>query len=153
MYRTTTLALMLSLGLAATVQAKAQKEAVRMDATTPVSEQIRRVETAMGSEDYSEIGLEDKSRVQQALNRIKVRMNGREKVDELAAQERTDVFNEQEIVNTIMSRAQADSRMVCRRERLTGSNMPQSVCLTVAQRRKAQEDSRQALTDQQRLSR
>lgn len=49
MYRTTTLALMLSLGLAATVQAKAQKEAVRMDATTPVSEQIRRVETAMGS--------------------------------------------------------------------------------------------------------
>ena len=131
MYRTTTLALMLSLGLAATVQAKAQKEAVRMDATTPVSEQIRRVETAIGSEDYSEIGLEDKSRVQQALNRIKVKMNGRE----------------------IMSRAQADSRMVCRRERLTGSNMPQSVCMTVAQRRKAQEDSRQALTDQQRLSR
>jgi TolA-binding protein len=153
MYRTTTLALMLSLGLAATVQAKAQKEAVRMDATMPVSEQIRRVETAMGSEDYSEIGLEDKSRVQQALNRIKVKMNGREKVDELAAQERTDIFNEQEIVNTIMSRAQADSRMVCRRERLTGSNMPQSVCMTVAQRRKAQEDSRQALTDQQRLSR
>ncbi|HDS1105159.1 TPA: hypothetical protein QDZ64_000757 [Stenotrophomonas maltophilia] len=153
MYRTTMLALMLSLGLAATVQAKAQKEAVRMDATTPVSEQIRRVETAMGSEDYSEIGLEDKSRVQQALNRIKVKMNGREKVDELAAQERTDVFNEQEIVNTIMSRAQADSRMICRRERLTGSNMPQSVCLTVAQRRKAQDDSRQALTDQQRLSR
>ncbi|HFK2921968.1 hypothetical protein [Stenotrophomonas beteli] len=153
MYRTTTLALMLSLGLAATVQAKAQKEAVRMDATTPVSEQIRRVETAIGSEDYSEIGLEDKSRVQQALNRIKVKMNGREKVDELAAQERTDIFNEQEIVNTIMSRAQADSRMVCRRERLTGSNMPQSVCMTVAQRRKAQEDSRQALTDQQRLSR
>lgn len=154
MYRTTMLALMLSLGLVATVQAKAQKDTVQMDSFTPVSEQIRRVETAMGSEDYSEIGLEDKSRVQQALNRIRIKMNGREKVDELAPQERNDLFNEQEIVNTIMTRAQADSRMICRRERLTGSNMPTSVCLTVAQqRRKAQEDSRQALTDQQRISR
>ena len=81
MYRNTTLALMLSLGLVATVQAKAQKDTVQMDAFTPVSEQIRRVETAMGSEDYSEIGLEDKSRVQQALNRIRIKMNGREKVD------------------------------------------------------------------------
>ena len=60
-----------------------------MDAFTPVSEQIRRVETAMGSEDYSEIGLEDKSRVQQALNRIRIKMNGREKVDELAPQSAT----------------------------------------------------------------
>ncbi len=153
MYRKTTLALMLSLGLVATVQARAQKDTVQMDSFTPVSEQIRRVETAMGSEDYSEIGLEDKSRVQQALNRIRIKMNGREKVDELAPQERNDLFNEQEIVNTIMTRAQADSRMICRRERLTGSNMPTSVCLTVAQRRKAQEDSRRALTDQQRISR
>ncbi|HEL3809718.1 TPA: hypothetical protein UMT89_001044 [Stenotrophomonas maltophilia] len=153
MYRKTTLALMLSLGLAATAHAKADKPTVRMDSATPVSEQIRNVETAMGSEAYSEIGLEDKSRVQQALNRIKIKMNGREKVDELAPQERNDVFNEQEIVNTIMTRAQADSRMICRRERLTGSNMPQSVCLTVAQRRKAQEDSRRTMIDQQRMSR
>jgi hypothetical protein len=82
-------ALMLSLGLVATVQAKAQKDTVQMDAFTPVSEQIRRVETAMGSEDYSEIGLEDKSRVQQALNRIRIKMNGREKVDELARRSAT----------------------------------------------------------------
>lgn len=153
MYRKTTLALMLSLSLVATAHAKADKPAVRMDTATPVAEQIRHVETALGSEDYSEIGLEDKSRVQQALNRIKIKMNGREKVDELAPQERNDVFNEQEIVNTIMTRAHADSRMICRRERLTGSNMPQSVCLTVAQRRKAQEESRRAMTDQQRMSR
>ncbi|HEL7749893.1 MULTISPECIES: hypothetical protein [Stenotrophomonas] len=153
MYRKTTLALMLSLGLVATVHAKAEKQGVRMDGGAPVAEQIRRVEAAIGSEDYSEIGLEDKSRVQQALNRIKIKMNGREKVDELAPQERNDVFNEQEIVNTIMTRAHADSRMICRRERLTGSNMPQSVCLTVAQRRKAQEESRRAMTDQQRMSR
>jgi hypothetical protein len=66
-------------------------------------------------------------------------------------QERNDLFNEQEIVNTIMTRAQADSRMICRRA--SRQRQPTSVCLTVAQRRKAQEDSRQALTDQQRISR
>ena len=60
MYRKTTLALMLSLGLVATVHAKAEKQGVRMDGGAPVAEQIRRVEAAIGSEDYSEIGLEDK---------------------------------------------------------------------------------------------
>ncbi len=153
MQRMTPFALMLGLALATTAHAKPEKGQVKFDANAPVAEQIRNVETAINSEDYSEIGLEDKSRVQQALNRIRIKMNGREKVDELAPQERNDLFNEQEIVNTIMTRAQADSRMICRRERLTGSNMPTSVCLTVAQRRKAQEDSRQALTDQQRISR
>ncbi|MBS9727203.1 hypothetical protein, partial [Stutzerimonas stutzeri] len=57
----------------------------------------------------------------------------------------TAVFIAQEVHNTILTRARADSRMVCRRERSTGSNMPQSVCMTVAQRRKAQEDSRKVL--------
>ena len=153
MYRNTTLALMLSLGLVATVQAKAQKGQVKFDDNAPVAEQIRNVETAINSEDYSEIGLEDKSRVQQALGRIKIKMGDHERVEQVSPQDRTEIFNDQEVINTIMTRAHADSRMVCRRERTTGSNMPTSVCLTVAQRRKAQEDSRQALTDQQRISR
>ena len=62
------------------------------------------------------------------------------------------LINDQEVINPIMTRAHPDSRMVCRRERTTGSNMPQSVCLTVAQRRKAQEDSRKALNDSQRFN-
>ena len=63
----------------------------------------------------------------------------------LPAQAQTEILNDQAVVNTILSRAHADSRMVCRRERATGSNRPERVCLTVAQRRKMQEDSKEGL--------
>ncbi|MGF6418005.1 hypothetical protein ABH900_001476 [Stenotrophomonas sp. AN71] len=152
MQRMTTLTLMLGLALAATVQAKSEKSDVRFDANAPVADQIRSVESAINADDYSEIGLEDKSRVQQALGRIKIKMGDHERVEQLSPHDRTEIFNDQEVINTIMTRARADSRMVCRRERSTGSNMPQSVCLTVAQRRRAQEDSRKALNDSQRFN-
>ena len=69
MQRMTPFALMLGLALATTAHAKPEKGQVKFDANAPVAEQIRNVETAINSEDYSEIGLEDKSRVQQALGR------------------------------------------------------------------------------------
>ena len=74
MQRMTPFALMLGLALATTAHAKPEKGQVKFDANAPVAEQIRNVETAINSEDYSEIGLEDKSRVQQALGRIKIKM-------------------------------------------------------------------------------
>ncbi len=150
MQRMIPVALMLGLALATTAHAKPEKAQVKFDANAPVAEQIRSVEAAINSEDYSEIGLEDKSRVQQALGRIK--MGDHERIEQVSPQDRTQIFNDQEVINTIMTRAHADSRMVCRRERTTGSNMPQSVCLTVAQRRKAEEDSRKALNDGQRFN-
>jgi len=152
MQRMTPIALMVCLGLAATAQAKPEKSEVKFDAKAPVAEQIQAVEKAISSENYSEIGLEDKSRVQQALGRIKLAVGDHQHVEQLSPHDQTQVFNDQEVINTIMTRAHADSRMVCRRERSTGSNMPQSVCLTVAQRRKAQEESRKALNDTQRFN-
>ncbi|TFZ43776.1 hypothetical protein E5C33_16965 [Stenotrophomonas maltophilia] len=152
MQRMTPMALVLCLGLAATAQAKSEKSEVKFDAKAPVAEQIQTVEKAISSENYSEIGLEDKSRVQQALGRIKLALGSHERVDQLSPHDQTQIFNDQEVINTIMTRAHADSRMVCRRERSTGSNMPQSVCLTVAQRRRAQEDSRKSLNDTQRFN-
>ncbi len=152
MQRMIPVALMLGLALATTAHARPEKAQVKFDANAPVAEQIRSVEAAINSEDYSEIGLEDKSRVQQALGRIKIKMGDHERIEQVSPQDRTQIFNDQEVINTIMTRAHADSRMVCRRERTTGSNMPQSVSLTVAQRRKAQEDSRKALNDNQRFN-
>ena len=77
---------------------------MKFDANAPVAEQIRNVETAINSEDYSEIGLEDKSRVQQALGRIKIKMGDHERVEQVV-QDRTEIFNDQEVINTIMTRA------------------------------------------------
>jgi len=144
--------ILLALLAMGTANAKPKDLPVSMTGDAPVAAQIQKVEAALVSEDYSEISLEDKSRVQQALGRIKLKMDGHTLVSDLSPQERTAVFNDQETINTVLNRAREDSRMVCRRERSTGSNMAQSVCMTVAQRRKAQEDGRAAMRNQQNFN-
>ncbi len=137
--------------LAGAVQAKADsKQVVQMDKTTPLSEQIAEVEKALSSEHYSEVTLEDKSAVRSALERIRLRTDGVERVDALSPQAKIDVFNDQEKINTILTRAHADSRLICRRERITGSNFPQNVCMTVAQRRQAEEAGRDTMRNAHR---
>ncbi|AWH54509.1 hypothetical protein C1924_15640 [Stenotrophomonas sp. ESTM1D_MKCIP4_1] len=155
MHRKTTLGLALSLAmtLAFTAHARVDKDAeVKLDSTAPVAEQIAAIEKALSSEDYSEISMEQKSTVQQALGRIRLKMGDHQRVDEVSPQARVEIFNDQEKVNTILTQARADSRMVCRRERSTGSNMPQRVCMTVAQRREAEEAGRKALRDSPALN-
>ncbi len=153
MFRIFAIALLgcLSLGAqAATKSSTTDAAAVALTADAPIAEQLDKVERALSSEDYSEISTEDKSRVRTAINRIRSKVGDKERVDQLPLNQRTDVFNEQEVVNTIMSRAKEDSRMVCRRERATGSNMNKNVCMTVAQRREATENAKSMLRDQRR---
>lgn len=155
MHRMTTLGLALGLGitLAFTAHARADKDGrVALDATAPVAEQIDAIEKAMRSDNYSEISLEQKSEVQQALGRIRLKMGDHQRVEELSPQARVEIFNDQERVNTILTQAHADSRMVCRRERSTGSNMPQRVCMTVAQRREALEAAHKTMRDSQSIN-
>lgn len=150
MYRVTLI--VLALIMVGAAEAKPREQPVTMTADAPVAVQIQKVEAALNSESYSEISLEDKSRVQQALGRIKLKMEGHTLSSELSPQDRTAVFNDQELVNTVLSRAREDSRLICRRERSTGSNMAQNVCMTVAQRRKAEANGRALLNDHQRFN-
>jgi len=49
-------------------------------------------------------------------------------------------FNAQEQIHQIITEAAADERVVCRREKPTGSNRKQSICHSVAQWRSMQTD-------------
>ncbi len=91
-----------------------------------------------GGETYSEIKLEDRNRVHSALQRIdsKLATDGPVRLSEV---DKLAVFNDQELVNSILAKAKDDSRLICRRERPVGSNRPQNICITVAQRREARE--------------
>jgi hypothetical protein len=136
--------------LAHPAQAKREEVVVQIEQGGPVAEQLQRVELALKGESYSEISQEDRDRAQAALARIRSRMEGLERVDQLHPDARTAIYNDQELVNTILTRAHADSRMVCRRERTTGSNRPQQVCMTVAQQRQISENARETMLNQQR---
>ncbi|MBL8246328.1 MAG: hypothetical protein JNL89_19175, partial [Rhodanobacteraceae bacterium] len=52
---------------------------------------------------------------------------------DLSEEEWVKAFNAQERIHQIISEAADDERVVCRREKPTGSNRKQSICHTVAQ--------------------
>ena len=146
MYRITMIALLL--GLSGTVSAKPEKTAIQMDGQAPVAEQVRRVERALDDGEYSEISADDRAQVLQALARITQRMGDHSTLPELPPQVQAEVFNDQERINTVLVRAHEDSRQICQHTRTTGSNMPKSRCLTVAERRRIEEKGKALLNDQ-----
>lgn len=147
MYRIGSIVLMLALAGSAHALVASSKDAVQMGGAKPVSEQIREVELALASEKYSEVSLADKSAVQTSLNQIRTQMGDHERVEQLPPHAQVAIFNEQEKINTILTRAHADSRLVCRRERTVGSNMTTNHCMTVAQRRQAQDAARKNMME------
>lgn len=146
MYRITMVAMLL--GLSAAAQAASEKPVVQMDRQAPVAEQVRQVEKALDNGEYAEISADDRAQVRQSLDRITLRMGDRKTAQELPSAVQNEVFNDQERINTILTRAHADSRLVCQHTRTTGSNMPKSRCLTVAERRRIEEKGKALLNDQ-----
>ncbi|MBB1472811.1 MULTISPECIES: hypothetical protein [unclassified Luteimonas] len=108
-----------------------QAEAIKVDLATGVK--------------YREISNDDRNRVSYLLNRMGSRIEEAGGVDRLPPLIQVDVFNDQESVNTILTRASEDSRMVCRREKTTGTNATTNRCMTVADRRRHSEASREWL--------
>ena len=100
---------------------------------------------------YAEIKAEDGREVRASLDRIAGLLDGRPTVASLSEAEKVKVFNEQEVVNTILTRARADSRVVCTRERRVGSHRTTSVCYTVAERRRMHDQTQNALIDNRRV--
>lgn len=146
MYRITMIVLLL--GVSAAALAASEKPAIQMDRQTPVAEQVRQVEKALDNGEYAEISADDRAQVRQSLERITLRMGDHRMAQELPAAVQNEVFNDQERINTILTRAHADSRLVCQHTRTTGSNMPKSRCLTVAERRRIEEKGKALLNDE-----
>ncbi|MBO9715446.1 MAG: hypothetical protein J7507_01195 [Pseudoxanthomonas sp.] len=94
---------------------------------------------------YSEISPNDRQRVTASLNRISSLLGDAGSVEQLPETTRIEVFNEQELVNTVLTQAREDSRLVCTREKKVGSHRATNNCMTVAQRQRAREQSQDAL--------
>jgi hypothetical protein len=94
---------------------------------------------------YAEISRSDRVKVRESLDRISGALAGTPSVDALPDDVKVRVFNEQEQINTILTRAAADSRMVCDRDVPTGSRMAKTTCQTVAERDRRREADRDHL--------
>ncbi|MCD9086149.1 hypothetical protein [Stenotrophomonas sp. SY1] len=97
------------------------------------AQQVKVRSDLMGGEAYSEIAAADRDRVIAALDRMSL-IIGNGTLEALSPDQQVQVFNDQEFVNNVLTKARSDSRLVCRRQKTIGSHMPATQCLTVAER-------------------
>lgn len=127
-----------------------EKQAV--DMSSPFEEQKKSIEADLANgETYSEISRNDRDLVRTALQRISSALASAGSVDALTDGKKAEVFNDQELVNNILTDAGEDSRLVCTREKKVGSHRTTTRCETVAQRRRASEESQKAMRENQRV--
>lgn len=106
----------------------------------PLLAQIEQIEKQLNDgETYSELSSADRARVRETLSRLR---GASEKYDRgvgMPESVQTEVFNDQEVVNTLLTQAREDSRLICRREKAIGSNRTTTQCSTVAERARQRE--------------
>ncbi len=94
---------------------------------------------------YNEISYTDVKVVKHALNMMSSSLEGVSDLAELTEDQRADLFNNQGVVNTILTMAENDSRMVCKRRGTLGTNFKTTTCETVRDRRERQRADRLAI--------
>ena len=139
------------LTLATVASASRSKEEVFLPGK-PLQQQIERIETELNDgETYAELKQEDRGRVRESLGRMRAAVEQYPGRDAMPEQVRTQVFNDQQVVNTVLTQAREDSRLICRREKAIGSNMSTTQCLTVAERARQKSRAEQDMTRAQRV--
>lgn len=129
------------------VVAKSAEVPFRAGASFQVQQQKVRADL-LGGELYSEISTDDRQRVVTALDRMSG-LIGEGSAESLSPENKAQVFTDQELVNTLLTKAREDSRLICRREKSIGSQMTSTQCFTVAQRDRMKRDSQGRLQSAQ----
>ncbi|WP_115562725.1 hypothetical protein [Xanthomonas arboricola] len=123
----------------------------QIDLKKPISEQIAEVRSDLASgTKYSEISQEERVKVLEALSRIEGATRDQADARALPDGQKADVYNDQELVNTILTKAGEESRLVCTREKATGSHHTVSNCKTVGERRRSRDSGERNMSTMQR---
>ncbi len=99
-------------------------------------------------ERYAGLGNAKKTELRELLARMDSRLSGHASSRELPADEQVRLFNEQERVNTLLAVNTESERVVCRRDRKTGSNRITTVCRTQGE---IEEERERTLQDLRRV--
>lgn len=117
----------------------------------PLMAQIERIELQLNDgETYSELASEKRSEVRETLARLRAITERYPDQASVPDGVKVEQFNDQARVNTLLTKAREDSRMVCKREKSTGSNRTTTQCMTVAQRERAKAQAQKDMSNAQR---
>lgn len=142
-----------SLMFALTTTALAYEKDLPMAASKAQFETLKStLVTQLDTEKYSELKPNDKQAVLNALDRIEWHYDSVATSDQLSGQDRVAMFNDQEIINTIITHAAADSRLICERNMTTGSHLVRVTCMTLAVRKERERNGQDSMRDIERKS-
>lgn len=96
-------------------------------------------------ETYRDIDRKDREQVLVSLDRIEKFLAGVDDVRNIPVDDQLVLMNEQELVNTLLTKGRKDSMQVCTRRGTAGTHFKKVQCETVAERRARQEDDQQRL--------
>ncbi|WP_440138127.1 hypothetical protein [Stenotrophomonas maltophilia] len=118
----------------------------------PLLQQVERIEIELNDgETYSELRLQERGKVRESLVRIRSAAEQYPTKDAMPESVRTEVFNDQQVVNTVLTQAREDSRLICRREKQIGSNRSTTQCMTVAERARQKDKAQRDMGRAQRI--
>lgn len=108
--------------------------------------QKENVLNAIGNdENYSEISKADSDKIKEGLSLLSEKLTDDTSFTALSAADREQVLAQQKVINQLLVKAARDSKIVCRDEVVSGSNLPRKVCRTRAAHRLFAEQHREEL--------
>ena len=99
---------------------------------------------------YSELDQRQRDEVFAALDRIQAVLEAKGNIAALSEDAKLRVFNDQELVNAMLTKRREDSRLLCSRETPVGSHRPVTSCETIAERRRNRDRSQDTMRALQR---
>ena len=141
MQKQLTLMLTLILTLLAASVAVAQIRDIPVDRNADAFAQQRQLILARLDDgvSYQGISAAEKGEVRAALARIGTKIDRAGGARHLTKGQRVAVFNDQELINNILTKAGDDDQLVCRNETGTGTHVRTVQCKTLAERREETE--------------
>lgn len=94
--------------------------------------------------EYGKIDRKQRKTLDDSYERLRDLLDGHDSPLELPLAERIDVINAQERIVAILDRHPKDT-MICRKKKTTGTRIPGTECLTIAQREARARNAREAM--------
>ncbi len=109
-------------------------EVIQLDVTTGnfATQQDSILKAINTDVDYSEISAPDRVLVNQSLTSIADMLKGGKTYATITGEEQQKLLTTQTAINNALVQAKKDSRMICKKEMVLGSNMGKKVCRTAA---------------------
>lgn len=144
------LCVLLMVLLASSMALASAKESIKAEPSEFPARRAQIEKALSDPERYSELTRTQREELIRALDRMEKTLAGVASVASLDTNAQVQLMNDQELVNSMLTQGAEESRLVCRSEVKTGSHRKTTTCLTVAEIRRAREQSMHRLRQTQR---